>query len=190
MMIGAPEDYPVFYFANGAVRGYVYNHEIEELQAWVSNGTYEIYHAKAPFAVALNGTAIKRGTGYAVDAFNVATITAGGGELRVYYSNPTEMELLVTNETVPKANIIVATPYRFNGKYTLRVYDDSELVRTDPGNSIRNLRGGSSTRGSVRAPHRTLPDADIHSPDGGRSSHIIQSGGARNRESQRKPEIR
>jgi len=127
MMIGAPEDYPVFFFANGAVRGYVFNHELEELSAWISNGTYMIYHIKAPFAITLNNTALKRGVDYSTDPFNVTTLNVDGGELRVYFKNPARISLSVVGST---ARIVITTPYRFNGSYVVRVYNDTKLVTT------------------------------------------------------------
>jgi len=125
MMIGAPGGYPVFFFANGSVRGYVYNHELEELEAWISNGTYMIYHTKVPFAATINNTALKRGVDYSTDVFNVTTIKASDGELRVYFKNPAKVSLTVSNST---ARIVIATPYSFNGSYTLKVYSGSEIV--------------------------------------------------------------
>ena len=127
MMIGAPKEYPVFYFANGSIRGYVYNHEMEELEAWLTNGTFRIHHSKTPFAITINGSALKREVDYSVDEFDTATINTSGGELRVYFKNPTDIDVLVTNS---KAKIIVATPYRFSGRYTLKVYENGKLVRS------------------------------------------------------------
>ena len=125
MMIGAPEDYPVFFFANGTARGYVYNHELEELDAWITSGTYMIYHVKTPFAVTLNNTALRRGTDYITDPFNVTTVSISNGDLRVYFRNPAEVSLDVAGTT---AKITITSPYHFNGSYTLRIYNDSEIV--------------------------------------------------------------
>ena len=136
-MIGAPEGYPVFYLANGTLKGYVYNHEMMELGAWIAtNGTFKIYHSEQPFAITINGTALKRDIDYVVDAFNVTTVYAGSGELRVYYKNPTDVELLLENS---KVKIIVATPYRFNGNYVVRVYNDTELVTTVTGKFVSTV---------------------------------------------------
>ena len=125
MMIGAPEDYPVFFFANGTARGYVYNHELEELDAWITNGTYMIYHVKTPFAITLNNTALRKGTDYITDPFNVTTISIGNGDLRIYFRNPAEVSLDVAGAT---AKITITSPYHFNGSYTLKVYKGSEIV--------------------------------------------------------------
>jgi len=125
MMIGAPEDYPVFFFTNGTIKGYVYNHELEELDAWITNGTYMIYHVKKPFAVTLNNTALRRGTDYITDPFNVTTISTSNGDLRVYFRNPAEVSLDVAGTT---ARITITSPYHFNGSYTLKAYKDSEIV--------------------------------------------------------------
>ena len=136
MMIGAPEGYPVFFFANGTVRGYVYNHELEELEAWITNGTYMLYHTKAPFAVTINNTALKKGVDYSTDAFNITTINASGGELRIYYRNPAKVEVSMSS---PKARIVIATSYRFNGSYTLKVYSGSEIVTLVTGEFVSTV---------------------------------------------------
>ena len=136
MMIGAPEGYPVFFFANGTVRGYVYNHELEELESWISNGTYMIYHTKVPFAVTINNTALKRGVDYSTDVFNVTTIKASDGELRVYFKNPAKVSLTISNST---ARIVIATPYSFNGSYTLKVYSGSEIVTLVTGEFVSTV---------------------------------------------------
>ncbi|RLF08482.1 MAG: hypothetical protein DRJ60_00025 [Thermoprotei archaeon] len=125
MMIGAPEDYPVFFFANGTARGYVYNHELEELDAWITNGTYMIYHVKTPFAITLNNIALRKGTDYITDPFNVTTISISNGDLRIYFRNPAEVSLDVASAT---ARITVTSPYHFNGSYTLKIYKGSEIV--------------------------------------------------------------
>ena len=130
MMIGAPEDYPVFFFANGTVRGYVYNHELEELDAWTTNGTYMIYHIKTPFAVTLNNTALMRGADYSTDPFNVTTVSIGNGELRIYFRNPAKVSLDVADAT---AKITITSPYRFNGTYTLKILRNTETVSTKTG---------------------------------------------------------
>jgi len=125
MMIGGPQGYPVFYYANGSVRGYVYNHEVEELNAWIGNGTYRIFHTKPPFAITLNNTALKRGIDYTVDPFNITTIVLDeGGELHIYYKNPTKVELTMQNS---KAVIHVVTPYSFSGSYVVKIYNDNDL---------------------------------------------------------------
>ena len=136
MMIGAPEGYPVFFFANGTVRGYVYNHELEELEAWITNGTYMVYHTKVPFAVTINNTALRRGEDYSTDAFNVTTIKADDGELRVYFKNPAKVSLTISNST---ARIVIATPYSFNGSYTLKVYSGSEIVTLVTGEFVSTV---------------------------------------------------
>ena len=136
LMIGAPEEYPVFFFANGTARGYVYNHELEELSTWLGNGTYKVYCARVPFAVTLNNTALKKGVGYTVDEYNVTTIVAGDGELKIYYRNPAEVGLAVGDS---KAKVFVATPYRFNGSYTLRVYSDAEVVASKTGKFVSDV---------------------------------------------------
>jgi len=129
-MIGVAEDYPVFFFANGSVWGYVYNHELEELGAWIGNGTYMVYHSKTPFAVTINNTALKRGWDYSADPFNVTTIKAGDGELRVYFRNPTRVEVTIHGDT---AKVTVATPYRFGGKYVVKVLRGGEVVEEKSG---------------------------------------------------------
>ena len=128
LMIGAPKEYPVFYFADGTVKGYVYNHELEEMGAWILNGTYEIFNTKEPFAVTLNNTALKRGQDYSVDPFNVTSLTAGSGELRVYYRNPSEIEVEVFDNT---ARVLIATPYVFNGKVELTVKGSENVTKTE-----------------------------------------------------------
>jgi len=125
MMVGAPEGYPVFYFADGTVKGYVYNHELEELSSWVLNGTYMIYSSKPPFAVTLNNTALKKGADYSVDPFNVTSVEVGDGELRAYYKNPTEIRLEIVED---KAMVIIVTPYSFSGKIALQA--NSSTVKT------------------------------------------------------------
>jgi len=127
MMIGAPAGYPTFFFANGTVKGYVYNHELEELGAWVLNGTFEVFNSKKPFAITLNNTALKRGQDYSVDPLNVTRIVVGTGELRIYYKNPAEVEMEVLNDT---ARVIIATPYRFNGKVLLTIRGSSTTTKT------------------------------------------------------------
>jgi len=123
MMIGAPEGYPVFYSANGTVKGYTYNRELEKLSVWVLGGTYEVFNSKEPFAVTLNNTALKRGRDYSVDPFNVARITVDAGDLGIYYKNPAEVDLEVFNDA---ARVIIATPYSFRGSVELRV--DGEVM--------------------------------------------------------------
>ena len=130
MMVGAPKGYPVFYFANGTVRGYVFNHVMEELSAWISNGTYRIYNSEQPFAITINGTALRRGTDYSVDPFNITTINVGSGELRIYYVNPAEVYIVVADS---KARVVIATPYSFRGRYTLKVFEDGRLVKSFTG---------------------------------------------------------
>ena len=129
MMIGAPEGYPIFYFSNGTVKGYVYSREMEELEAWVVNGTFKVYCNKAPFAITINGTALRRGADYTVDQFYVTTVNAGSGELRIYYRNPAKVELAVGS----KVRIFIATPYTFNGKYTVEVYSEDKKVTSMTG---------------------------------------------------------
>jgi len=136
MMIGAPEGYPVFFFANGTVRGYVYNHELEELSAWIGSGTYMVYHIKTPFAVTLNNTALKRGADYSTDPFNVTALSVGGGELRVYFRNPAMVSLSVAGAT---ARIVITAPYRFNGSYTLRVKSGGATVATRTGSFTASI---------------------------------------------------
>jgi len=130
MVIGAPEDYPVFYFTNGTVRGYVFNHELEELSAWVGSGTHKIYYEGEPFAVTLNNTALKRGVDYSTDPLNVTTITVGSGELRIYFRNPAKVEVTIHGDT---AKITVATPYRFSGKYVVKVLKGGDVVEEKSG---------------------------------------------------------
>jgi len=130
MMIGAPEGYPVFYFTNGTVRGYVFNHEHEELSAWVSNGTHKIHYMNEPFAIILNDTALRRGIDYSTDPMNITTISTGTGELRIYFRNPAKMEVVIHEDT---AKIVVATPYSFNGRYILKIIKDGEVVKEKSG---------------------------------------------------------
>ena len=128
MMIGAPEGYPVFHFANATLRGYVFNHELEELCAWITRGTFKIYRSRPPFAVTLNNTALRKGLDYWVDALNVTTLRALSGELRIYYRNPTKVEVITCCGNT--ASVIIATPYRFRGRYTLRVWRGTSLIKS------------------------------------------------------------
>ena len=130
MVIGAPEDFPVFHFTNGTVRGYVFNHELEELSAWVGNGTHKVYYDREPFAVTINNTALKRGVDYSTDPMNVTAVTAGSGELRIYFRNPAKVEVTIHGDT---AKITIATPYRFNGRYVLKVLKGDEVVEEKSG---------------------------------------------------------
>lgn len=130
MMIGAPKTYPVFHYSNGTIRGYVFNHELEDLSVWLSNGSYKIFYAKAPFAIALNNTALKKGTDYSTNALNITTLSIEGGELKVFFKNPIKASLTVSDTT---AKIYLATPYRFTGRYTIKIWRGTELVATRSG---------------------------------------------------------
>ena len=127
-IIGAPSDYPVFFMANGTIKGYVYNHELKELCAWISAGLYRVYYDTEPFAVTLNNTALKKGVHYFVDPFNVTVINmTTGGDLRIYYKNPCKVEARITGNNV---YVSVATPYVFSGNYTIVVKRGDLVVKT------------------------------------------------------------
>lgn len=119
MMICAPEGYPVFYEASNVVKGYVYRDGV--LEAWVNNGSYRVLGSGEPFAVALNGTALRRGVDYTVDALNVTTINMCKGTLSIYYDNPIDMKI---EPLYPKLVIHLGTPYRFAGRVVVEVYDE------------------------------------------------------------------
>jgi len=130
MMIGAPEGYPVFYFANGTVRGYIYDDKLKELNTWISNGSYGIFSQTLPFAVVLNNTALRKGIDYTVDPFNITFLTIDEGNLRIYFKNPIKVSISFNNNT---ADIIITTPYSFNGYYTLYIYSNTTLVYKQSG---------------------------------------------------------
>ena len=130
MMIGAPEGYPVVYYCNGTVKGYVYDHEAERLCMWVRNGTLRVYHDGEPFAIALNGSALKRGEDYTVDPFNITTIKAQNGDLAIFYARPTRVSLATTGSTL---RITVAAPYSFNGEYTVKIRSSGSTIKTKSG---------------------------------------------------------
>ena len=129
-MIGAPAGYPVFYYANGSVKGYAYDVRSEELHAWVSSGSFKIFHQKPPFAVILNGTALKRGTDYSVNVLNVTSLSILGGDLRVFYSNPVTFQIHAGES---KVTVEIATPYNFKGSYKLKITKDGETIEEKSG---------------------------------------------------------
>ena len=136
MFVCASRDYPVFRNATNLVKGYTYSVEERIMDAWVLAGTYSMYKDVPPFTVVLNGSALKRGADYSVNAFNFTDVVAGAGSLRIYYDNPIGVEAYA-NET--EVVVVVSTPYSFNGRAVIRVYRDGELQTT----SYRSLRFSS-----------------------------------------------
>jgi len=137
VLICAPEGYPVFYEASNTVKGYVYRGGV--LEAWVNSGSYKVLGSGEPFAVALNGTALRRGADYTVDAFNVTSINMCKGTLSIYYDNPIGAKV---EPLSPKLVIHLGTPYKFTGHVVVEVYDEE-------GRRVTSIREGFTATPSL-----------------------------------------
>ena len=127
ILVCAPCEYPVFYNASNLVKGYTYSVKEHFMDTWILAGTYRIYKDVPPFAVVLNGSALKKGSDYSVNVFNITEVVAGAGVLRVYYDNPIGVRAYANESEVV---VTVSTPYSFNGRVVVKVYKDGVLQTT------------------------------------------------------------
>jgi len=110
----------------------VFDENGQQLDAWVLNGTFEIWYPTQPFALALNGVSLVYGLDYAFDGMlNVTQVNVTGGSLRIYYSNPVYVESGDVSADKTSLDVYLSTPYSFNGNLTVRLYRDGELIYSD-----------------------------------------------------------